>query len=327
MKTDKQDIFLEIKNTSASPQNVVLFDVVGAYNAQNSAMQNTKYQWDITAALNQSILFDGQSTVTVLAAQNPGGLFQLFSFVNPTVFANADQVVAGMNTLGIGTFSNIGNIVTSFNQEYTISSINIWDLATAVEYEDLVNTQGSLIYAPGFSVGLIGAFTRINTANPFWINDPVDFVNGPFNRSAIATDSTGTNQKRNSFFFQINAAAAKTVYIGCCFFGSVTDFGSTLFMNNTPVWSITTEQQADDLTAFINGILGTSVLPVNITREFFYIVPVNLVAGNNLFQWDGSGPAGLEVYDNTAAEIAAATDYSGLNLLYSSRDYVGQQLF
>jgi hypothetical protein len=33
---------------------------------------------------------------------------------------------------------------------------------------------------------------------------------------------------------------------------------------------------------------------------------------------------GAEIYDNTAAEIIAATAYGDLNLVFSTKDYVGQ---
>lgn len=65
--------------------------------------------------------------------------------------------------------------------------------------------------------------------------------------------------------------------------------------------------------------------------NYWEVYPVNITQGTHTIIMQGvnySGPAamGCEIYNNTAAEINAATSYSNLNMVYTTRDAVGQNL-
>lgn len=325
MQTVDQEVIIDIVNKTAQKQKVVLFDVVGAYNSQNAAAQDIKYQWDITSSLITAGIFN-QSMLAVIAALNPNGSYQLFTYTNPGgTFTSAQEVVTGLNSFGIGKFTNVGNIITTFNANYLISSLNLCNLLIANSgVSGFSDVNGSLIYDAGYTTGLIGNLSRISTGNSFWINGASNTVDGPFNRSAIA----GISQPA-AFFGQIDSDVQKTVYIGVSFYRGLAVFfpPASLYLNNQLVWEIVNQSQANAVAANVNTILGTAFIDNDIMESLFHIVPVTLMKGRNIIQGDFQAIMGLEVYDNTPAEIAGATSYAELNLLYSSRDYIGQQLF
>lgn len=65
--------------------------------------------------------------------------------------------------------------------------------------------------------------------------------------------------------------------------------------------------------------------------RMWHIFPVNLTAGNHTItidarDWGRPGVMGAEIYNNTPAEITAATSYAGLNLIFSTKDLVGSNI-
>jgi hypothetical protein len=71
---------------------------------------------------------------------------------------------------------------------------------------------------------------------------------------------------------------------------------------------------------------GTDINPF--AYRMWHIFPVSLTAGNHTISIDAQdrgrpGIMGAEIYDNTPAEITAATSYAGLNLIFSTKDIVG----
>jgi hypothetical protein len=80
----------------------------------------------------------------------------------------------------------------------------------------------------------------------------------------------------------------------------------------------------------IDGALKLEML--GYTGENFnkwFVFPIELVQGRHYIEFEAmnqDGPAafGAELYDNTAAEIAAATDYSTLDTLFSTQNMIGQ---
>lgn len=322
------DIYLKIKNNSAQPQNIVLFDVVGVNAGQNAIGQNTKYQWDITDILQNAILYN-QTALVLLAADINTGIYQALTYVNPDgVFNNVAQVVTGLNSFNIGVFSNNGNIVTGYCSSFILSSLNLCILTTAVAApEATTDVNGTLIYDPGYTDGLIGNFTRISLLNAFWINNPANLINGPFNRAAITSPLAPVTVKTMSLIAQLQTTVAKTVYVGISFTGSVNNGGGSLYLNNNLVWGVNNSSEENAVASNVNTILGTAFTTNTIMDTLFHIVPITLQPGNNLIQAEFNRSIAMEIYDNTAAEIAAATSYAGLSLLYSSIDNVGQQLF
>lgn len=318
------EFYLNIQNRTNKRQKVVLFDAVGAYSGTNAAAGNIKYQWDITTELADALL-NTEKTLVLLAAA-PGGTYQKFTYVKPSVtgepeyFATAEQVVTGLNSFGIGTFDNTGNIITGYSN-YEISSLNICNLYTAIaSTPDANNTlNGSLIYDAGYTTGLIGNLSQISTGNSFWTN--IFTTGGPLNRSSI--NATVIVTPPVNFFGQTRQNAAITVYLGIGFKAN----SANIYVNNQLVINLANIAAIQAVGNNVNTVLSTAYSINTIMYNCWHIIPVQLQPGNNIIQVETSQAVGMEVYNNTAAEIAAATSYNDLNLLFSSIDYAGDDFF
>jgi hypothetical protein len=76
----------------------------------------------------------------------------------------------------------------------------------------------------------------------------------------------------------------------------------------------------------------SGVLPADVPLVFWNIYPISLPYGNSsiLVQNSNTGSVGalaVEIYNNTAAQIAAATSYADLNMLFQSNSIVGNDLY
>lgn len=178
---------------------------------------------------------------------------------------------------------------------------------------------GSYIYSPGYNVNGTGTSAQISTANTFWCNGGtcVDntLVDGPLNRCGLWSSVVSSNQDIG-FGVCIEITETKTYYvaIACDNYGIIKLDGVTIVQQN--VAALAAQYP-------LAGLL--------VTFRIFHIYPVELTAGSHILEMFGhndSGTAalGCEIYNNTSAEIAAATSYSGLNLVFSSKDYFGQQV-
>jgi hypothetical protein len=131
---------------------------------------------------------------------------------------------------------------------------------------------------------------------------------------------------------------AKQVYIGFSFsYVNIINISAfaELYVNNIKVMDIANNAALTALKNSVNTALGTNYDKDNITFVCWYIIPVNFVAGENIVQFINKDNAttntikisGMEIYDNTSAEIQAATAYNQLNLLFSSVDYTSKLFF
>jgi hypothetical protein len=91
---------------------------------------------------------------------------------------------------------------------------------------------------------------------------------------------------------------------------------------------------------FLDGVLQVQMLPCEdpTALNFFKwrIYPISLSQGRHIIQMEGynctftsnENPAsfGAEIYNNTVAQLVAATTMSDLNIIFSTRQMVGQQL-
>ncbi|WP_139367125.1 hypothetical protein [Sediminibacterium ginsengisoli] len=64
--------------------------------------------------------------------------------------------------------------------------------------------------------------------------------------------------------------------------------------------------------------------------RYWNIYPITLTAGTHVINIEGFNTSylasmGAEIYNNTATEIASATNYCGLNVIFSTKDMIGQQ--
>ncbi len=182
---------------------------------------------------------------------------------------------------------------------------------TNVEY----GTCGSYIYDTGWNFDGTGTSNQITTANAFWCNSNGDCIagvttDGPLNRAGVWSSVLLENQDVG-FSVCVNITEEKTYYvaIGCDNYGIIKLDGTTII-----------EQDETAMDAQY-GVVGACF-------KIWSIYPIVLTAGIHYFEIFGHNvetfaAVGVEIYDNTAAEIIAATDYSGLNLIFSTKDEVG----
>lgn len=179
---------------------------------------------------------------------------------------------------------------------------------------------GSYIYAPGYNVNGTGTSSQISLSNPFWKNGAglcVDATTteGPLNRSGVWASNNIPDQDIG-FGVCLDIQETKTYYIGIAGdnHGIIKVDGVTI-VNQDPAALAIQYPLAGALACF----------------RIWHIYPVVIPAGSHIIEVLGhndTGPAsiGCEIYENTSTEIAAATAYSGLTLIFSSKDYVGHQV-
>jgi hypothetical protein len=192
----------------------------------------------------------------------------------------------------------------------------------AVAQSDIsYSTCGSYIFNSGYSVNGTGVATQIPTTNAFWVNGSGNCVDnlttqGPMNRCAIWTSVYEDNQTVG-FSTCINVSVATTYYVGC-------GADNYVIINIDGVNILT-----QDPTALFGQfpMAGPNAAPFKV----WFIYPVTIEPGSHVLETIGFNVSsvagfGVEIYQNTAAEIALASSYSGLNLIFSTKNVVGQPI-
>lgn len=177
------------------------------------------------------------------------------------------------------------------------------------------SNYGTYVYNTGFNINGTGIRTRIPTSNAWWINPwtgpPGNTVNGPLNRTGL-WNSAGDNPFDTYIGFSryIDIPVAKTYYIGIA-----GDNRCRIRINGVTI----VEQDPNALAAQSGG-------GIDVAFKEWHVYPVFMQAGPNLFTLQGLNDSsdaafGAEVYDNTPAELQAATGYGDLNLIFSTKDF------
>ena len=191
------------------------------------------------------------------------------------------------------------------------------------EYDPIIQTGsgawgrgGSFIMHPGFALNGQGTFSHHLTTPKLWLNGDTLYdgasnaIDGPLNRSAITIAEPDYElNKWYSVFKQINLTMTKTYYLGI---------------------------SADNkFRVSIDGELIVSADPSgwtspNISTPFngWLIYPITLAAGTRSILIEGlnegsDGAFGAELYNNTAASLAAATSINDLDILFTTRERIG----
>ena len=322
---------MSLRNTTPIEQSVSVFNPLPQQNANGTgnAPQN-QYTYDISKEKTLANIYSF-TYLSVLYSVN-GGAYKVATVSYPDGLLTAQDFVNALNSLNQAKFFVSGtNQITSYsigsdNNSYFYSSISANANYTVNSftgnggYGDL----GSLIYSEGYNLNGVGTVTRINTSNLFWINSIPDTTSGRLNNCGVWSASIPTPLPSTNgvcMFANIQSNTSKTVYIG---FARGNGNQVQLFVNNTEILATN-----DGLIATsINTQLGTS--STQPTKEFWNIYPIKLVSGNNLITVCLAGnlikDIGFQVYDNTASEIAAATSYSGLNVLFDSANFSGNMI-
>jgi hypothetical protein len=149
------------------------------------------------------------------------------------------------------------------------------------------------------------------TSSSFWINSGSTNVDGPMNRTAVWSATPQSNQDVG-FSTCFNVATTQTFYIGMGADNSarITLDGVTIL--NQDVSTMAAQLGSDAQIAF----------------KYWFIYPVTMTAGQHIMEVIGHNVSsvagvGIEIYNNTATEIKAATSYAGLNIFFTSANKVG----
>jgi hypothetical protein len=274
----------------------------------NGSGQNTGF---IVYATRQRLTdgtLDGYSEANSVA----GGLGPYFPPVKDTdtcpppaatvTWKGADPVCQKGELTTAATVTNAGYCVAP-------SPLNVYgDFFTRIYKPGFSNTSIALITAPSSDVE-----AEMTTAVQ-WKNAAGNTTHGPCNRSGVWIDSdcNGTKDALTTGvqvtipFAYNNGGPARTVYVGV-----MGDNEFTLKVNGATI------AQTD----------GTRSLQ---NFHIFHIFPVTLLAGQtNYFNVVGVGDGsvndsiGMIVYDNTAAQLEAATNDASLTILFNSISLVG----
>lgn len=323
-------IMLTVQNTTAIQQPVSVFNPLPSQASNGSGSGNSvqnSYTYDVNNDIVAAITNNFQY-ISVIYSIN-GGVYQLKTINYGTVISSAQILVNALNSLGQATFYVSGtNKISSYSiatngNSYYYSAISINSNYTTNTFvgNSYWGTLGSVIYNTGYSTNGVGTVNRISTGNTFWINSIPNATSGAFNRSGVLSaydDAFLLNSL--CIFTNIYLSSVKTVYLGIAF-GDSAAFGCSIYLNNKIILSLDNTAVSSSL----NSQLGTS--STSAFNDFWNIYPITLQIGNNyiliqngLNSYGGTSMA-FEVYDNTASQIAAATSYAGLNLLFSSKDY------
>ncbi len=180
---------------------------------------------------------------------------------------------------------------------------------------------GSWIFST-FNVNGTGTATQIPLINSFWRNGIGNCTagttaDGPMNRCALWSVTEFDNQQVG-FTVCVTVAVTKTYYMAV----GADDWATIRIDGNT----ILDQDNAAILAQFGAGHSALSM---------WSIFPIQIVAGTHVVELIGNngpgggvnpGAIGAEIYDNTPAEIIAATAYGDLNLIFSTKDHVGEAI-
>ena len=174
---------------------------------------------------------------------------------------------------------------------------------------------GSKVYQSGWGVGGTGTLQTILTTAGIWRNTTT--TNGPLNRTALwANPSGGIETPIDTwigFTYCTPNIAGGNYYIGI---GADNDFRLEI-----------------DGTVILNTV-GGGLTEIDKFRSW-HIYPISLTEGSHiigLFGYNKSGsspnPAGFgsEIYNNTFAELSSATSTSSLDIVFSSKNFIGQTI-
>lgn len=206
------------------------------------------------------------------------------------------------------------------SEEFTTPTVTNSGYCLSASVNGAYNVLESRIYTNGFTTpdlnlpaGSIGGniFARM-TATPQWANPLFNSLIGPLNREGVwidsdcddTTDGLSMGVQTTVSFLYNNLGATRTVYLG-----------------------ISADNQFQ---VKLNGALIADSGNVGAYQfQIWHIIPVTIVPGVNYFNGIGTGDGsvndslGMVLYDNTAAQIAAALADADLTILFKTSSLRG----
>ncbi len=315
-----------LRNRTAFKQQVSLMNPL--YGSGQSQETTTQYLWDLTTELAAAVTNNFASVYFIARpTSSPTAPYILYTATQTGYVGTITQALNLLNAAGLGAiFSNpSGNYIQCLSNDYVFSSLGITNIfSSATVSNTLFTNNGSFVYDPGYSVNGVGTITQINTGVPFWINTAANLIDGPMNRNAIWDVTIPP------FVWIGGSASIYRSAPGYVYLGISSDNLTRVFLNNNLILNFDLTAMLASIVAQYPAYIGTVVSRVAFV--FWHIFPVLLDAGQNIIQFQnentGSGGAiGVEIYDNTQAEILASASYADLNILFRSANYTGQNLF
>lgn len=189
---------------------------------------------------------------------------------------------------------------------------------TVAENNTAYSTCGSYIYAPGYASDGTGSSSQISVSNPFWVNGPGDCgthttTDGPLNRSGLWSTSLTSNQDVGfSICFNLMSTKQYYVGVGCDNYSIIKLDGVTVITQN-------------------EAAINAQYTVTGACFKVWHIYPITMSSGPHILEAFGhnvTGAAGMgvEIYDNTAGEIASASSYAALDLVFSTKDHIGDNV-
>lgn len=176
---------------------------------------------------------------------------------------------------------------------------------------------GTIILDPGFNVDGTGPGTLIDFSNAYWRNASAQCVadgntsDGPLNRCGLWATGGSPNPSQIGYSVCVTITESKVYYVGL----GADDFASIRLDGNTIL-------EQDPVA------LGVQYSGSGIPFIYWFIYPVYIEAGTHVLEVLGTDTGvaatlGAQIYDNTPAELAAATSDGDLTFVFNSADYIG----
>jgi hypothetical protein len=181
------------------------------------------------------------------------------------------------------------------------------------------SSLGASIYS-SFNTDGTGVFTRIPLSNPFWVNNLTE-TEGALNRSGFWNSLSDAPFEPTwvEVTIPVEVPETKTYYVGLA-----ADNRARITVDCVEVMTMDAEAMAvnhgtDNRVPFTMW----HIYPIRLTEGLHFI----RLGGQN-FELVGENPAsfGAEIYNNTPEEIAAATSYNDLNLVFSTSSLFNQNI-
>lgn len=258
-----------------------------------------------------------QTSIVIKAENNCGGAGVQKTFINCEPITDLSGDVEGQCPAGY-TLSQDGTFC--YQEQTQPPTITNSGYCVAPSQNGAYSNYFTRIYNPGFSQSSLSLFSAppadifAEFAADFqWSNTVVNATQGPMNRDGVWIDSDcdgnkdalAANSQVTFAFAYNNTGPARTVYVGIA--------GDNLFelkVNNNTIAQAT-----------------NAAIPEHF--RIWHVIPVQINNGINYFNFIGTGDGGVNdslaavIYDNTPAQIQAATNDSQLNILFHSGQLIG----
>ena len=172
--------------------------------------------------------------------------------------------------------------------------------------------NGTRFFDSGYTIGGTGSVQATSTTNNIWYNQVPNSSTGPMNRCAIWYTANTLQNTWIGFSTCLSAStinATKTYYVGT---GADNEFRLVL-----------------DGQVIIDTTYGS--MPATDKFKYWNVYPVTIPAGNHTLELYGLdfgivAGFGMEIYDNTLAQLTAATSTSNLNIIWTSSGYTTAEI-